>query len=328
MGKRKSLKALVVGSGWGRNHAAGFQAAEGVELRAICGRTRSPRNVTLAEQMGVPLCTDLDEALREVRPDLVSVATQEPQHAEVTLKALAAGAHVYCEKVMADRIAAAEDMLGAARRAKRQLMIGYNYRFSPSAVKVREWLDARAVGEPLYATAFTFGFCLHHCTDLVLSLLGKPVCVFGQVDTRKRRSGTRMDLVGFDEFMYSAATVKAYMIRFESGAVANFVSSDYTSALEPGVRLAIGGTKGRILMDDIVGDVRLYNGTRESRHFSPSQIADKLDLNSCGQAAVVAFCEAVRQGLPVPIPGEDGVAMMRLEKAIVDSARAGKPVDL
>ena len=62
------LRALVVGSGWGRNHAYAYRAHPRVELVGLCGRGESERSLQLARDLQVPLFTDLDHALKETQP--------------------------------------------------------------------------------------------------------------------------------------------------------------------------------------------------------------------------------------------------------------------
>jgi predicted dehydrogenase len=42
----------------------------------------------------------------------------------------------------------------------------------------------------------------------------------------------------------------------------------------------------------------------------------------------MAFVEALHQGKPPPVSGEDGLAAMRLEAAVAESARTARTVEL
>ena len=321
------MRAVIVGSGWGRNHALGLKQSGLVDVVAVCGRIESERGKALAEEFGVPLFTDVTKALAELSPDIATVATQEAEHHDMTIAALEAGAHVYCEKVMAATISEAEAMIAAAEEEDRQLMVGYNYRFSPSAERLRQVVKGGELGEVLYGSVQALGYCIHHATHTVLSILGEPDVVFAMID-REERPGAHLKILGFEEFIYSAATSKAYLIKFKCGAVVTFVSSDYQKTWHPAVQVDLGGTDARVQMNDIVGDVILYKGDRIANTWKPSQIRDKLDLASTTQKAVGEFARALLAGTDAPVPAEEGLSMMRLEKAIQDSANSASAVHL
>ncbi len=327
MKSKQELKALVVGSGWGRNHALGLRSSGVAQVCGLCVRTDKPRSRDLASEIGVPLYTDLGRALRETAPDILTVATQERDHREATLAGLRAGAHVYCEKVMASRLSEAEEMLQVSRATNRQLGIGYNYRFSSTNEKLREWVLGGEIGEVLYGAVHAFGYCIHHTTHTMVSILGEPETVTAMV-SEAEKGGDRISLLKFEEFLYSAATVKSYIVKFRSGAIVTFVSSDYQNITHPAVEVTLGGTKGRVHMEDLGGRLTLYCGERTARTWQPSLILDRVDLPYTTQRAVGAFAAAILAGERPPVSGEEGLLMMRLEKAIYESSNTSRPVSI
>jgi predicted dehydrogenase len=273
------LRAVVVGTGWGRHHAEGYSQADGVQLAGFCVRTESERSLAAARRFNVPLFVGLERMLAQVRPDLVSVATREPEHRDVTVAALDAGAHVYCEKPLAETVEDAAAMVEAARRTGRLLMAGYNYRFSPSMQHLKSALDHGRLGVPLYAQALTFGYCLHHTLDLLCSFLGEVEQVFATF----RADGpapTAIPTQSIGDWCYSAGASRTIHLRFRSGAVAQLASSDYQIFEHPAVRIDLGGTEARAQVDDIVGRVTVYRGERTAELWQPSLIRDRLDLGS------------------------------------------------
>jgi predicted dehydrogenase len=317
----------VVGTGWGRHHAEGYSQAEGVELVGFCVRGESERSLAAARRFNVPLFVGLAEMLAKVRPDLVSVASREAEHREVAIAALEAGAHVYCEKPLAETVEDAAAMVAAARRAGRQLMAGYNYRFSPSMQQLKSVIDAGRLGPVLYAQALTFGYCLHHTIDLLCCFLGEVEEVFGTFRP-EGPAPTAIATQYIGDWCYSAGASRTIQLRFRSGTVAQLASSDYQLFEHPAVRIDLGGTRARATVDDIVGAVTVYGAARMAEVWRPSLIRDRLDLGSTAVAAVRAFAAAVRAGRPAPVPGEQGLQMLRLERACVRSQRLGRPVGL
>jgi len=143
-----NVRVLVVGLGtMGLSHARAFRRVEGFELAGLCTRRVSERADVAAEFPGVPRFEDFAEGLRAVKPDAVAVCTYTETHAEFALQALAAGAHVFCEKPLAGTIEAATRVVAAARAARKSLMIGYILRVHPSWKRFIE--IGRSLGKPL-----------------------------------------------------------------------------------------------------------------------------------------------------------------------------------
>jgi len=141
------LRVGIVGTGFGaRVQVPGFRAA-GYEVTAICS-AHLDRARAAAEQAGVPVAVDKvsDLAARD-DVDVVSVTSPPTLHREHALAALAAGKHVICEKPMARDTAQAREMLAAAERAGVVHAIDHEFRYTPARSKVKELIDAHAIGE-------------------------------------------------------------------------------------------------------------------------------------------------------------------------------------
>lgn len=323
--EKPKLKAVVAGWKWGRNHLRAFAESGICELGGVWSRTENDGAKQVADLFHVPLYTDFDKVLEDVNPDVVSVATPERAHEALTVAALKRGAHVYCEKVLSHTRESAQTMVNVARDAERLLNVGYNYRYSPSCVYLAEAIQAGKIGQPLFAHLRAFGFCIHHMTDYVNSLFGKPVRAVSVIDKEplaEKPHPSSPDLV-FPTFMYCALTMKTYMIQYESGATLMAGATDYSSSLNPGATLLIEGTEGRLMLDDLSGKVTLLGNNRESVVYAPSQIRDSIGLRENCVLAVQDFARAVYEGESAPIPGEAGVDMIALEEAVYKSADSG-----
>ena len=92
------VRVLVVGLGtMGTSHARAYKAIEDFELVGLCTRHAGSRADLDAEFPGVPRFDTLDEGLVTTHPDAVAVCAYTEHHAAMALKAIAAGAHVFCE---------------------------------------------------------------------------------------------------------------------------------------------------------------------------------------------------------------------------------------
>jgi predicted dehydrogenase len=131
----------------GTSHARAYQAIDGFELAGLCTHRSAERHDLAAEFHGVPRFDRLDEALATLRPDAVAICTYTEHHADMAVQAFAAGAHVFCEKPLADTLEAAKRVVSAARTAGKALLIGYILRVHPSWSRFVE--IGRTLGKPL-----------------------------------------------------------------------------------------------------------------------------------------------------------------------------------
>ncbi len=139
----KPLRTVVIGLGqMGRSHALAYHRNPGFEIVGLVNRTP----VELPEELGgYPRLADVDAALA-LQPDLVSINTYTDTHADLAVRAMESGAHVFVEKPLATTGADARRVVAAARRTGRKLVIGYILRHHPS------WIEfirlARELGPP------------------------------------------------------------------------------------------------------------------------------------------------------------------------------------
>lgn len=90
---------------------------------------------------------DLPDLLRAEQPDLVVVASPTPWHAEQTVAALRAGAHVLCDKPVARSVAEFDEMAAAATAARRKLVAYQPHRLSRRVRALRELVRSGKLGD-------------------------------------------------------------------------------------------------------------------------------------------------------------------------------------
>lgn len=124
-----------------------LQKADNSELVAVMRRTGHLAK-DYAQRHGVPKWYDDAEALiHDPDVDAVYVATPPSSHKEYTIMAAQAGKPVYVEKPMALNYNECQQMLDACRTAGVPLFVAYYRRALRRFLKIRELIDAGAVGD-------------------------------------------------------------------------------------------------------------------------------------------------------------------------------------
>jgi predicted dehydrogenase len=142
------MKVAVIGASFAQAaYLPALKHVPGAEVVAIAsGRLASAQ--AAADKFGVPHAYDDWAAMLDTHPvDLVCIATPTVLHAPQTLKALAMGAHVLCEKPTAMNAAEAQAMLDAATAAGRIHMIDHELRFNPNRARIAAMIAAGDLGE-------------------------------------------------------------------------------------------------------------------------------------------------------------------------------------
>lgn len=137
------LKVFVMGLGqMGRSHALAYHTDPGFEIVGLANR--SP--VDLPDELRpYPMLADFEAGLA-LKPDLVSINTYTDSHADLAIRAMEAGAHVFVEKPLAGTVEDAQRVVAAAKRLGRKLVVGYILRHHPSWVEFIK--RARDLGGP------------------------------------------------------------------------------------------------------------------------------------------------------------------------------------
>jgi predicted dehydrogenase len=150
------IKVAVVGCGSiaQKRHILEYEANPNVELVAFVD-PRIERAQKYADKHSAQAFADYKEMLSSVQVDAVSVCTPNYLHAEVSIAAANAGAHVLVEKPMAGTEEEAAAMIEAAKRNGVFLMVGHNQRLMPPHVKAKEILQSGIMGKVItFRTSF------------------------------------------------------------------------------------------------------------------------------------------------------------------------------
>lgn len=93
---------------------------------------------TLAKKGGVSLATsDYKEILADEEVDMVMITTRHNLHASMTIEVLKANKHVFVEKPLCLNIEELEEITELVNQQKKNVVVGFNRRFSPLAIKMK-----------------------------------------------------------------------------------------------------------------------------------------------------------------------------------------------
>jgi myo-inositol 2-dehydrogenase/D-chiro-inositol 1-dehydrogenase len=284
-----------------------------------------------AETRSCAAAADFD-ALLDDEVDAVVIASPPLTHKDSTLRAIAAGKHVFCEKPMALSVADCDEMLAAAAAATVKLCVGQVLRLMGPFRKALELIGSENLGVPSgiavarcseHSAQGGFGVAWRqgretsggllfeinaHEFDFFRAVCGEPESVYAQ--------GTRVMEEGFDynDLWY-------VNVRFRSGALgvlhssrSCFVRMDYFTIQCPG---------GTISTYDQAAALTLNTTAGESLTWSPEDLESYEDPF---RYELRSWVEAITAGTPMIVDGNDGRMAVAMAAAAHESARSGEVV--
>ncbi len=340
------LKAGVIGLGMGKVHAAEYARHPKVELAAVADLDESKIAMAKDEYGVERVYTDAEEMLEKEALDVVSICTPNFLHAPLAKRAFERGMHVLCEKPPAMNAVEAREMVDAAEKAGRRLMINFSYRFTDQSMALKKEVESGILGDVYFVRTVWHRrrgvpkgggwFCSKeasgggplidlgvHRVDLALWLMGYPEpewVLAGAYDRLARRladeKGWKYDVedmaVGFVKFKNGASMV------VEASWLSNRAEKEYMVTRLYGTE---GGLVQRNVGEGYEFEAEIYverNG---------SQFDVKLHPPVPGvQSPMHHFIDCILNDEPHEADGEEGVVIMKILDAVYRSAAEGGPV--
>lgn len=342
-----TTRILVSGPGLiGRQHARIVRENEDACLVAIVAPPHL-ENEEFARAMGVPLCTDLEEAIRLYRPDGAVLSCPNMFHYDQALVCLERGIPALLEKPMTDDLTQAEMLVSAVARLGVPLLIGHHRTYSPLVDLAKSFLSSPQFGRlvALQGSAlfmkpdhyFEDGpwrkvkgggpilINLIHEAGLMRSFAGEVRSVQA-VSSRKIRNFEVEDTV-------------AISLEFASGALGTFLLSDTAASSKSWEMTAgenpaypffadeacyhIAGTNGSIDFPNMV--VRHYPHAQGRSWWKPFEL-DKLTISRADPLVLQMrhFVDVIAGRAAPRVSAFDGFQNMRVLQAIITSIETRK----
>jgi predicted dehydrogenase len=308
-----------------RRLLAAAEKTDAAEVVAVASRDLD-RAEAYAVEHGISRSHGSYEALLEdSEVDAVYISLPNSLHVEWSVRALAAGKHVLCEKPLTRSPEEAEYAFEAADRAECILMEAFMWRHSPQTAKFVQLVEGGVIGE-LQLVRATFSFPLEgrrnirldpdlgggalmdvgaYCVSAARLLAGEPERVYGEQVIGD--SGVDVLFTG--------------MLRFPRGVLAEIDAGMYLPRRDG---LEAVGTEGSLVISDpwLAQRLVLHLRRGESREEIALPPADpyRLELEN--------MCAAISGGAKPLLGREDAVGQARALDALYQSADEGRPVEL
>ena len=317
--QQASMRVALVGAGnlarW--SHLPNLKNIPGATLRAVYS-TSGVRGKSYARRFGAHYaCTAYEEILNDPEIDVILIVSRNPEHASQAVSALRACKHVFVEKPMALTEDECRQLCAAVSESGKLLTVGFNRRFAPFYVELKNQLQRRLgpavlncrvnspgisgsywMADPSIGGAILGEAC--HFVDLMYWLLdSEPVMVSAYcLPTGKK------DPIGENNMVAS--------FRFADGSIGNLTYCTVGSKKSGGERLEAFAQGITVTTEDFK-QLHLSSGPIRKR----SKIwADK------GYAEEMAsFISSIRSGKASPITVRDGVRSTIACLRMLDSAR-------
>ncbi len=267
------IKAAVVGVGnIGSIHADIYSTLESVDLTAVCD-TDKERADKAASKFNCKAFYSIESLLAEMPMEIASVCTKGEEnggdHYIPTIQLLDAGIHVLGEKPISNNIEHARSMQKRAEEKRVRYGINLNHRFTPSAVKAKEWITNGRIGSihmidltmwidnPVESSPWFHLRALHPHSFNILNYFVGPVkkvhCFLNKGEGRKIWTNAQINL------------------QFANGVIGHLRGSydgDFPSGSFGIENLEIVGSKGRIVIENACESLCYFpRGSRSMEKF-------------------------------------------------------------
>ena len=329
------IKAAVVGVGnIGSIHADIYSTLESVDLTAVCD-TDKERADKAASKFNCKAFYSVESLLAELPMEIASVCTKGEEnggdHYIPTIQLLDAGIHVLGEKPISNNIEHARSMQKRAEEKRVRYGINLNHRFTPSAVKAKEWITNGRIGSihmidltmwidnPVESSPWFHLRALHPHSFNILNYFVGPVkkvhCFLNKGEGRKIWTNAQINLL------------------FANGVIGHLRGSydgDFPSGSFGIENLEIVGSKGRIVIENACESLCYF--PRRSKSMEKFDCYGGMNhFQETFKSRIEAWVQDnINQVLPAEVngSGQEGLAAQETIEAAIKSFETDTVVEL
>ena len=354
------LKVGIIGTGIiAREHATAIAMLSARTALVAAADIAADRLEDFCSAFQVPReYLDPLQLIADPEVDVVVITTPPAAHEALAIAALEGGKYVFCEKPLAQSLASAARLAEAEARHPGRLATSYQLRYEPAFLRLL-WLCQNGwIGDLQSARIERHSYIPHsgagrtgwwgtwavagggvlmtqliHELDILLLVMGRPLSVSAEMDTRN---------TGIESEDWIEAT-----IRFENRSTARCIASVNSGRSGGGIEIkgSLGAiTPSGITMNDPARSdqaLKAVNAalphTRPESMSLPSRAIRKMGrrLGVKEIPALTAHArlyqdieQCIRRGAPLPIPPAEAMKSLQVCAAIYESALTGRTVDL
>ncbi|MCL2194890.1 MAG: inositol 2-dehydrogenase [Oscillospiraceae bacterium] len=328
----------IIGAGRiGRVHAQSIaNYVNTAKVVAIADPMLNDETIAWARTVGIAAATkDYKDILNDDRIDIVLICSPTDTHSAISLEAIAAGKHVFCEKPIDHDIGRINAVLNALQaKPKLKYMVGFNRRFDHNFRAVRNAVEAGKIGK----------------VELVKITSRDPEPPSAEYAARSGGIFLDMTIHDFDMVRYLSGdevvevfTQPAVLVDPAIGEAGDFDSAVITMKLASGALAVIDNSRRCAYGYDQRAEVFGSAGAAASANDGAStvQISDANGVT--GEKPLFFFLErymqafateltefiaAVVNDTPVPVDAQAGLEAVRIGIAATISAKEGRPVKI
>jgi len=333
----------VIGIG---HHAERFMGpaiskAADTKFVAVCSRSIEKANNFASRHCVARTYDSLKKMLQDPELDVLYVATPNNLHTQNTIAAAEAGKHVLCEKPMALTEADCERMIETCNKNNVRLGVDFQNRYHPAHLEARRLVQDGKVGEIYTAKA---QYCRTFTREQVrrnlkeswrsdLSMAGGGALMgtgLHPIDLLRFVLDSEIEEVQavFDPKTPETVDEMVYVVLKLQNGVHGLVISGYISPRSDD-DLVLYGSQAKITCKGTVGMLLRGELLMESDSINLRMTFPTNDPLAGNYIRVVeAFNRCIEENAELDISGENGLQMVRITNAILESNREGKSVKL
>ena len=288
-----------------------------------------------ARSLGVAKLTrDYKEILADPEVDAVFICSSTDTHSAISLEAIAAGKHIFCEKPVDHDLGKIKAVMQALEGSPVKYQVGFNRRFDHNFAAAREAVANGRIGElavlkitsrdpgapPVDYIKVSGGIFLDmtiHDFDMVRFISGEEV-------TEVYAAGG----VTVDPAIGEAGDIDTAVVtlRLESGALA-VIDNCRRASYGYDQRLEAFGSKGQVAISNDTASSAVVSDASGVTAEKPLYFFLERYMQAYA-AEVEAFVAAVRDDTPVPVGIDAGLQSVLIGVAAKKSLELGRPVKL
>jgi UDP-N-acetylglucosamine 3-dehydrogenase len=319
----------------GQHHLDGYLSTSRAKLVAVADLSAT-LVAAAVERTGATGYLDYRALIADPAVEAVDLALPHDLHLPVGLEALRAGRHLLVEKPMAMSVGQCDEMMAAAREAGRVLAVSHNQLFFEPHERALAMLAEGAIGEPKMARlrlgvggrypgwrldpAKAGGGLLFdagvHRFYMARALFGDPLAI--QASTDVPSPGTESEGTG------------VVVCDFGGGRYAVIDANYHNPTGTFDDRIEVAGDRGLLALAGCEAAFEHFTSDPPLRwwHDGDWEVVETSDMDWAGsvRAAVHDFVDAVVEGRPPRVSGEDGRMVVAMIEAAYQSARTARRV--